>query len=329
MKNNIFEYIDKYFNIHLINEINASTKTIDNYKYSFKLLFKFINDKCSYKIKDFDLDKFTKEFVLDFLSWIEECRNNTISSRNLRLASIKSFTSFIIQYEIGNSELIRILKIPRKKDIKRTPSILTEDEVKFLLQQPNVKVKKGRRKLAILSLLYDSGVRIDELLSLKVENINFENIKTVKVLHGKGNKQREVPISDDVALILNTYIKDYNLIQNDYLFSNYKKEKLSSNAIRKIIDENVKLAKNQKPDFPNKVNPHGFRHSKATHLINKGVSVVEVKEFLGHADLSSTQIYITTDLLKKREALKTIECKLSYSNNQLNSVDEWIDNIIK
>lgn len=330
MKNDFFNYIDKYFNIHLVSEIKASNQTIDNYKYTFKLLFKYINDNCSYKVQNFTLEKFEKKFVLDFLSWIENNRNNSISSRNLRLASIKSFTSFVFQYEIDNSELIRIMKIPRKKDIKNKPKIITEEQIKILLSQPNTKIKKGRRQLAILSLMYDAGLRIDELLSLKVNNVNNQNFNTINILHGKGNKQREVPISDDVMKILKIYINDYNLNSDDYLFSNSKKEKLCSNAIRKIINKNIKLAKKQYFDFPDKINPHKFRHSKATHLINKGVSIVEVKEFLGHADLSSTQIYITTNLLQKREALKTIECKLNTQNIKTNNIgsNEWIDNII-
>lgn len=330
MKNNIFDYIDKYFNVHLVNEINASNKTIENYKFNFKLLFKFINDKSLFKIQDFNFDKLTKEFVLDFLSWTESERNNSISSRNLRLASIKSFVSFVIQYEIDNTNLISILKIPRKKENKKKPIVLTKEEVKLLLSQPNTRIKKERRKLAILSLLYDGGLRIDELLSLKVNDLKFETINTVTVLHGKGNKKREVPISDDVSTILRIYIRDFNLSSNDLLFSNYNKEKLSSNAIRKIIKESINLAKQKNPNFPNKVNPHCLRHTKATHLIDQGVSVLEVKEFLGHADLSSTQIYITTDLFKKREALKTIECKLNVGNKYVQQVgtNEWIDNII-
>ena len=329
MKNDIFNYIEKYFNTHLIKEVNASNKTIDNYKYTFKLLFRFINETCSFKIQDFNFEKFNKEFVLDFLSWIENNRNNKVSSRNLRLISIKSFVNFILLYEIDNKELINILKIPRKKEVNKKSSVLTEKEIELLLRQPNTKIKKGRRKLAILSLLYDAGLRIDELLSLKVGDLNFDNIKTVIVRHGKGDKKREIPISDDTARIMSIYIKDYELNNNDYLFSNYKKEKLSSNAIRKIIKEHIELAKKEDSNFPNKVNPHKFRHSKATHLINKGVSVIEVKEFLGHADLSSTQIYITTDLFKKRDALKTIEQQLEINNNVLNvNVEEWLDNII-
>ncbi len=180
-------------------------------------------------MQDFDLDKYTKEFVLEFLSWIENVRHNSISSRNLRLISIKSFTSFVIQYEISNAELLKILKIPRKKDVKKKVTVLTENEVELLLKQPNNKIKKGRRKLAILSLLYDAGLRINELLSLNVKDLNFENIKTVTVWHGKGNKKREIPISDDVSKILTIYIKDYSLTENDLLFSNSKKEKLSYN----------------------------------------------------------------------------------------------------
>lgn len=328
MKNNIFYYIKKYFNTHLINEINASDKTIDNYKYTFKLLFKFINENCSFKIQNFDFDKFNKDFVLNFLSWLENKRNNTVSSRNLRLISIKSFVSFVLLYEIDNQELINILKIPRKKEVDKKPSILTEEEIKLLLEQPNIKLKKGRRKLAILTLLYDAGLRIDELLSLKVCDLNFNNINTIVVQHGKGDKRREIPISDDTAKILSIYIKDYNLMNNDYLFSNYNKEKLCSNAIRKIIKENIELAKEADPNFSEKANPHKFRHSKATHLINKGVSVVEVKEFLGHANLSSTQIYITTDLLKKREALKTIEQQLEINNkDSVVGIEKWLDSI--
>lgn len=178
--------------------------------------------------------------------------------------------------------------------------------------------------------MYDAGLRIDELLSLKVKDINYQNFNTINVQHGKGNKQREIPISDDILNVLNIYINDYSLNNEDYLFSNARKEKLSSNAIRKIINKNIKLAKEQISDYPDKINPHKFRHSKATHLIDKGVSVTEVKEFLGHSDLSSTQIYITTNLLQKREALKTIECKLHTPNIEISSVgsDEWIDNII-
>lgn len=147
MKNDIFAYIKKFFNTHLIDEINVSDKTIENYKYTFRLLFKFINENCSFKVQNFDFDKFNKDFVLDFLCWLENKRNNTISSRNLRLISIKSFVSFVLLYEIDNQELVNILKIPRKKEINKKTSILSEEEIKLLLEQPNTKLKKEEENL--------------------------------------------------------------------------------------------------------------------------------------------------------------------------------------
>ena len=119
MTNDIYKYIDKFFNTYLINEINASKITIINYKDTFRLLFKYINSECNFKLKDFSLEYFNKDFVLSFLQWLETDRNSSISSRNTRFETIRSFCNFTIQYEIDNINLIQILKIPRKKEPKK------------------------------------------------------------------------------------------------------------------------------------------------------------------------------------------------------------------
>ena len=225
MMNDIYKYIDKFFNTYLTNEINASKVTILNYKDTFKLLFKYIDSECNFKLKDFSLNYFNKDFVLSFLQWLETSRNYSISSRNTRFETIRSFCNFTIQYEIDNINLIQILKIPRKKEIKRKLEILSEEQISLLLKQPDYKLKKGRREMAILSLLYDSALRITELLNLKVNDINLTGIKSVHVLHGKGNKERTVPISDDTAEIVKIYLEDYEKHENDYLFTNNKNDK--------------------------------------------------------------------------------------------------------
>ena len=331
MTNDIYKYIDKFFNTYLINEINASKVTILNYKDTFKLLFKYIDSECNFKLKDFSFNYFNKDFVLSFLQWLETSRNYSISSRNTRFETIRSFCNFTIQYEIDNINLIQILKIPRKKEIKRKLEVLSEEQISLLLKQPNCKLKKGRREMAILSLLYDSALRITELLNLKVNDINLNGIKSVHVLHGKGNKKRTVPISDDTVDIVKIYLEDYEKHENDYLFTNNKNDKLCSNAIRKILNKYCSKAKQKDMTFLEHIYPHLLRHSKATHLINKGVSVLEVKEFLGHASLDSTQIYITTDIMKKRDALKTIENKIIDTIVPTTYTDEdiftWLNNI--
>ena len=333
MMNDIYKYIDKFFNTYLISEIAASDTTISNYKDTFQILFKYINKECNFKLKDFSLDYFTKDFVLAFLQWIENERNNSISSRNTRFETIRSFCNFVLQYEISNNNLIQILKIPRKKEPKEQLKVLSEEQVLSLLNQPDSRLKKGRRELAILSLLYDSALRISELLNLKVQDINLNGIKTVQVWHGKGNKNRIVPISDDTANIIKIYIEGYNKQANDFLFTNNKNEKLCSNTVRKILNKYCDKARKMDPTFLEHIYPHLLRHSKATHLINRGVSVLEVKEFLGHASLESTQIYITTDIIKKRDALKTIENQIVEDNITINCTDEeiynWLNNLEK
>lgn len=331
MNNDIFNYINKFFNTYLRSEISASDRTITNYHDTFKILFQYIKTECNFKLKDFSLNYFTKDFVLSFLQWLETNRNNSVPTRNTRYETIRSFSNFVLQYEIDNINLIQIINIPRKKEVKKKLLVMTENQIKLLLQQPDNKTKKGRRELAILSLLYDSAVRISELLNLKVEDINLDEIKTIKVWHGKGNKNRIIPISDDVADIIRIYINDYKKTSKDFLFTNSKNTKLCANAIRKIINKYWNEVKNIDENALKHVYPHLFRHSKATHLIDKGVSILEVKEDLGHAVLESTQIYVTTDILKKRDALKTIECKITTESdkNTIHSdedIFEWLDN---
>lgn len=333
MMNDIYKYINKFFYTYLVSEITASKDTISNYKDTFKLLFKYIDKECNFNLKDFSLENFTKDFVLSFLQWLETERNNSISSRNTRFETIRSFCNFVLQYEISNNNLIQILKIPRKKEPKEQLKVLSEEQVLLLLNQPDSKLKKGRRELTILSLLYDSALRISELLNLKVQDINLNNIKTVQVWHGKGNKNRKIPISDDTANIIRIYIEDYNKQSDDYLFTNNRNEKLCSNTIRKILNKYCDKARNTDSTLLEHIYPHLLRHSKATHLINKGVSVLEVKEFLGHAYLESTQIYITTDIMKKRDALKTIENQIIEDNITISYTDDdiynWLNNLEK
>lgn len=328
----IFDYINMFFNIYLKSEIGASDDTISSYHDAFKLLFKYIISECDFKLINFSFKYFTKDFVLSFLYWLENNRKNSISTRNLRYEAIRTFCNYVIQFEFENINLIQITKIPRKKRCKEKLVVMSEKQVELLLQQPDYKTKKGRRELAMLSLLYDSGVRISELLNLKIKNITFDGIKTIQVIKGKGNKNRTIPISDDTAYILKIYIEDYQKNLDDYLFTNSRNERLCTNAVRKIINKYCNKAKQIDSEFLNHIYPHLFRHSKATHLINKGVSITEVKEELGHANLSSTQLYITTDILKKRDALKTIESQIIDDKNIISvhsdeDIFKWLDEL--
>lgn len=334
MKSNksIFNYIEKYFNEYLLEETQAASNTFSSYKDTFKLIFIYIREKQNFKVQNFNFEKFNKEFVLDFLSWLEIERKNKVITRNYRLTIIKSFVSYVFTYEINNLELYRILQIKLKKTPKIKTNYLHEEEMTKLLSMPDLTTKKGRRDGAILSLLYDAGMRINELLELKVENVEIEN-HLINITKAKRNKHRQIPISKNTINLIKQYIEDnsLNCVNDAYLFSNNKHEKLSSNAIRKKIKKYVTIIASNDSNFPNRVHPHMFRHSKATHLINKNINVLEVKDFLGHESLDSTQVYITTDIIKKKEALETIEKKIFDEKvvipRELDNPTEWLNNL--
>lgn len=309
-KDSIFFYINKFINTHLIQEQQASNSCINSYKYLFQLMFTFIQEKCNFKINNFTFERFDKIFVLNFLKYLEEERKNSDNSLNLRLTLIKSFVSYVLCNEVDKYNIKEILNIKRKNVSSRSYDILSEEQIKIWLSSIDISTNKGLRKLAILTLLYDCALRIDELLSLKIEDIIINSDNYLKIRHGKGNKYREVPLSNNSVEILIKYINNYKTKTSEaLLFTNFHNGKLSSNSIRKMIKNDIENLKNLGYEYPDKVYPHLLRHSKATHLVNKGINLVDIQVFLGHEDISTTQIYITTNIFQKREALETIETK--------------------
>lgn len=323
-KESIFFYINKFINIHLAQEQQASDSCINNYKYLFQLMFRFIQEKCTFKINNFTFERFDKTFVLNFLKYLKEERNNSDSSINLRLTLIKSFVSYVLCNEVDKYNNKEILNIKRKSVSSYHYDILSEEQIKKWLSSIDIATNKGLRHLTILTVLYDCALRIDELLSLKVEDIIIGSDNYLKIRHGKGNKYREIPLSKNCVEILTKYIDNYKLANFNLLFTNYHNEKLSSNSIRKMIKQDIENLKDMGYEYPSIVYPHLLRHSKATHLVNKGVNLVDIQVFLGHSDISTTQIYITTNISQKREALETIESKIIQQNKDedLLSTDE-------
>lgn len=323
-KDSIFFYINKFINIHLVQEQQASNSCINSYKYLFQLMFIFIQEKCAFKINNFTFERFDKIFVLKFLKYLEEERKNSDNSLNLRLTLIKSFVSYVLCNEVDKYNIKEILNIKRKTISSHRYDILSEEQIKIWLSSINISTNKGLRHLAILTVLYDCALRIDELLSLKIKDIVIGSDNYLKIRHGKGNKYREVPLSKNCVEILIKYIDNYKTTTPEtLLFTNYHNEKLSSNSIRKMIKKDIENLKNMGYEYPTVVYPHLLRHSKATHLVNKGINLVDIQVFLGHADISVTQIYITTNISQKREALETIEAKIIQKdkNNDLLSTD--------
>src|SRR6056297_923938 len=194
-----------------------------------------------------------------------------------------------------------------KKSDKRPPAYLSDIEVKMLFAEPNIQTKKGIRDLAILVVLYDSGARVSELTNLKIEDVNLTKTATIRII-GKGEKMRLVPISEETAKIIKAYYKSnrINYSKGDrYLFVNKKGDSLTRPGINYILNKYVKLARQNNPGhFSIHVTAHVMRHTKATNLLLSGVSLIYIRDFLGHSSVVTTEHYAKTNPEFLRKAIE-------------------------
>jgi integrase/recombinase XerD len=183
--------------------------------------------------------------------------------------------------------------------------------MKLLLSIPEKATMHGRRDAVLLSLLYDTGARVQEICDLVVSDIRLQSPATIKLM-GKGNKSRIVPIMNPMAALLKQYLMENELNKSnasDYpVFFNRSKRKLTRAGVAYIVAKYVKLAMKKSPElFPNKVSPHCFRHSKAMHLLQSGVNLIYIRDLLGHVDIKTTEVYAKIDGEMKRKALEKSE----------------------
>jgi len=228
------------------------------------------------------------DLVLAFMAWIETERKCSITTRNQRLAAIHAFFRYV-QAQTPERLLMyqRILSIPLKKTGKPAVSYLTTEALEAILNQPDRKTPAGRRDLLLLTVLYDSGARVQELTDLLVRDIRLTQPATI-TLRGKGRKVRHVPLMSRTAVLLKDYLEERRLTaahRSDHpLFFNSRRQKLTRAGVSYIIDKYVNVVKEQNTILlPDKVSPHVFRHTKAMHLLQANVNLVYIRDFLGHA----------------------------------------------
>jgi len=244
---------------------------------------------------NYEYHSLSRDMIRDFLSnlYLSTTNRSTVSRK---IYAIRSFFQYLIQQGRSEKNPMDLISIPKAD--KKLPEILTEDEmIRFLDELPGESISDIRNK-ALIELFYASGLRLSELTNLKKENINF-NERLLRVL-GKGNKERIVPFNRKAGEVLKKYISISDAEfkkSNEYIFLNYRGEKISERGVEKIVKEVFKKIS----DSGKNVYPHLFRHSFATHLLQRGVDLRVIQELLGHSNLSTTEKYTTlnySDLLK-------------------------------
>jgi len=306
--------VTSFFTRHLAAELNASGHTIRSYRDTFRLLLRHVATAAGRRVTQLTLDDLRPEAILRFLDYLEQERNNSIVTRNARLAAIHSFFSYAASQDVAAASLAqRILAIPFKKALGRLLGYLTEEELRAILDGPDRTKPKGRRDYLILALLYDTGARVQELLDLCPADFRLDRLPLV-LITGKGRKQRIVPLLPATANLVRSYLAETNRSPTEtaLLLSNYRGEKMTRSGVSFLLDHYRQLAAEdvrtlQRPG----ISPHTFRHTKAMHLVQAGVSPVTVKDILGHAHLKTLEAYVEADLEMKRRALESTPSPVS------------------
>ena len=304
-KTDFTKALTSYFSTYLPETCGVSPNTCNSYRDAFKLLLLYFQEEKGVPANSIELRMLNRNLVSDFLDWLEVQRNVSVTTRNQRLAAMKAFAHYV-QYR--NPEYLEnctdIIAMRPKKHEKPVIPFLTEEELKALLAQPDPSTRHGLRDLTLLSLLYDSGARVQEVTDLKLKDIRLTNPAMVS-LTGKGRKARQVPLMKETCKLLDAYIRNFNLNSEPLtspLFFNQKRQALSRYGITYILKKYVSQA--ELDSDTRKISPHVLRHTKAMHLLRAGVNMIYIRDFLGHVDISTTEVYARIDAEMKRKVFE-------------------------
>lgn len=331
-------YLTRYFSVYLPGDRGFSFHTIASYRDTFKQLLNYVKEVRNIPPQKMSLELFTSQLVRQFLDYIE-AQGKTISTRNQRLAAIKAFTNYLIYEDpVHLFQYQQILKIRAKKYAEPTVSYFTAEGVAALLGQPDTTTRRGYRDMLLLSLLYDSGARVSEIIQVRIGDIRFTKPYTI-LLHGKGNKDRSVPLSEKTVQLTINFLRKENLQAPEYrcriLFTNPQGTSLTRAGVAYILKKYSDQLRLINPALlPRAITPHGMRHSKAMHLLQAGVPLIYIRDFLGHSQIRTTEIYARADSEAKRNALANAYPKLmigipEYSSSWKEDTDliKWLENL--
>jgi len=326
MKNYDFAYyLTNYLTVYLPHHRNASQNTILSYRDTFSEFLRFGQDERGIPPEKLRLDMLNHQIIEDFLFWLETSLGVGVSTRNQRLGAIRSFIRYL-QIESPDHLLLcqGILALRSKRNARPTVNYLTHDEIKCLLAQPDANSWEGRRDLVLLSLLYDSAARVQEICDITVGDVRTNAPATVK-LTGKLRKTRIVPISAPVSELLKQYLSERNLglpgRAAQPLFLNKQHTKLTRGGVSYILSKYISKAAEHDDSLPQKLTPHSLRHSKAMHMLEAGINLIYIRDFLGHEDIKTTQVYARADPEVKRNAILK-----AYESTSSPLLPAWQDN---
>lgn len=300
--------LQNFFCQRLIQQQRVSPKTVASYRDTFRLLLQFVEQKSGKKTTNFELSDLDSSLVLNFLDYLEIERKNSIRSRNARLAAIRSFLHYAgLQEPNALSTIQRVLAIPMKRFEHPAMSFLSLEEVETIIETPDPDTWSGRRDRILLSVLYNTGARVSEIVTAKC--IDVENVQcTALRLHGKGRKERIVPLWKRTSRNLRHWLNQIDNHPQSPLFPNRFGNAMTRSGVEKRLRSAMISARRQCPSLRDKkVSPHTMRHTTAMHLLQAGVDLSVIALWLGHENVATTHSYMQANLEMKKQALKKMK----------------------
>lgn len=299
--------LQRFFAERLIQQQNVSPRTVAAYRDTFRLLLNYAELAKGKPPTKLALCDFDATLVLGFLAHLEAERHNTVRTRNARLAAVRAFAHYVALQSPPALHLAQqILAIPMKRFERPMLEFLSRDEVRALLAAPGVATWCARRDTAMLALLYNTGARVSEMIGTRVADVTLATTASVR-LHGKGRKQRVVPLWKETATEIRQWLKYADLCVEQPLIPNRSGMPMTRTNVAERLNLAVSTATKTCPQLVNRrISPHTWRHTTAMHLLQAGVDLTVISLWLGHESAATTHGYVEADLAMKERALATI-----------------------
>ena len=298
--------VESFFHAHLQRARGASDHTIRAYRDTLRLLFIYLADAKGCSVANLQLRDLHVDAVADFLTHLETERRNTAATRNCRLAAIRSFFRHLQRQDPVNAEQYnRVLSLPTKKSKLPLAIYLEPEDVQVILGKPDRRTPLGLRDHALLLFLYNTGARVSEALAVQVQDLDLNKPPQVR-LHGKGRKDRICPLWRETATALQLLPTVRQADPGGSVFLNSRSKPLSRDGVAYILHKYVMKAASDVPALRRRrITPHVLRHSCAVALLQAGIDITVIRDYLGHASIATTSRYVTTNLKMKRDVLET------------------------
>lgn len=325
----IAHYIRDFINVYCPQSKTISEHTIKSYKDAITLYLDFLESEKKVTVQKLQYDDFNSDTINDWLIWLVNTRNNSPQTANVRLSSIRAFIKYLAVKDRTLIYLnIEAKEIKKRRVLKNKVKGMSREAVKALANSISRSTLTGRRDFLIFVILYDTGIRIDELLSLQIKDLHLEPKKPYINIIGKGNKLRSLYLKQKTVTYLKKYLKEIQWTSNDnYLFYSRIKgmnNKMTEEGVSKQMKKWAKKAYEICREVPKNLHPHQIRHTTATHWLEDGMNIGEIQYLLGHENINTTMVYLEITIAQKAAAITS-----TMTTENENQSKNWIKDIKK